>query len=107
MSFDIYIYLYLLFFFFFMLFRDIDLKQFALCQGYRTENQLAFFKKCADHHKSWDSICNIYRQATAMELIWPYVKSHTDPSVEGYLSWAKNQQDPLYKIKMNRYNSSF
>ena len=82
-----------------MLFRDIDLKQFALCQGYRTENQLAFFKKCADHHKSWDSICNIYRQATAMELIWPYVKSHTDPSVEGYLSWAKNQQGPLYKIK--------
>ncbi|CAG8819632.1 8198_t:CDS:2, partial [Gigaspora margarita] len=35
---------------------DIDIKDFAQCQGYRTENQLQFFKKCSDHHKSWDSI---------------------------------------------------
>jgi len=25
----------------------------------------------------------------AMELIWPYMKSYTDPSVEGYLSQDK------------------
>lgn len=79
--------------------REIDLKQFAQCQGYRTENQLAYFKKCIDHHKSWDSVCNIYRQAIAMELMWPYVKSHSNPSVEGYLAWVKEQQDPLYQIK--------
>jgi hypothetical protein len=79
--------------------RDVDLKRFAMCQGYRTENQLAYFKKCADYHKSWDSICNIYRQSMAMELIWPYVKSHSDPSVEGYIAWVKQQCDALYQIK--------
>ncbi|RHZ72122.1 hypothetical protein Glove_246g9 [Diversispora epigaea] len=30
----------------------INIKRFATCQGYRTENRLAYFKKCADHHKS-------------------------------------------------------
>ena len=63
--------------------REIDLKQFAICQGYKTENQLAYFKKCNDHHKSWDSICNIYRQAMAMELMWPYVNSHSNPTADG------------------------
>ncbi|RHZ86518.1 hypothetical protein Glove_50g130 [Diversispora epigaea] len=46
---------------------EIDLKQFASCQGYRTENQLAYFKK--------------------------------SPSVEGYLVWVNEQQDPLYRTK--------
>ncbi|RIB19714.1 hypothetical protein C2G38_2181071 [Gigaspora rosea] len=78
---------------------EIDLKRYAICQGYRTEKQLAYFKKCADHHKSWDSICTIYRQAMAMELLWPYVKNHSTPSVEGYLAWVKEQQDSLYMIK--------
>ncbi|KAF0467586.1 hypothetical protein F8M41_025984 [Gigaspora margarita] len=78
---------------------EIDLKRFAISQGYRTENQLAYFKKCADYHKSWDSICNIYRQAMAMELLWPYVKDHLEPSVEEYLVWVKEQQDSLYQIK--------
>src|SRR3989337_1513317 len=78
---------------------EIDLKEFATCQDYRTENQLAYFKKCIDHHKSWDSICNIYCQAIAMELMWPYVKSHSNPSVEGYLAWVKEQQDSLYQLK--------
>ncbi|RHZ81220.1 hypothetical protein Glove_122g71 [Diversispora epigaea] len=78
---------------------EINLKQFASCQGYRTENQLVYFKKCVDHHKSWDSVCNIYRQAIAMELMWPYVKSHSNPSVEGYLVWVNEQQDPLYRAK--------
>ena len=31
---------------------DIDIKNFAQYQGYRYENQLHFFKKCIDHHKS-------------------------------------------------------
>lgn len=80
-------------------FREIDLKQFAICQGYRTENQLAFFKKCRDHHKAWDSICNIYRKAMSSELMWPYVKSTSNPTVDGYLAWAKRQHDPLYQVK--------
>ncbi|CAG8748246.1 11699_t:CDS:2, partial [Funneliformis caledonium] len=37
-------------------------------QGYKTENQLGYFKKCADHHKAWDSVCNIYQHAMAIEL---------------------------------------
>ncbi|KAF0484107.1 hypothetical protein F8M41_023090 [Gigaspora margarita] len=77
----------------------IDLKRYAICQGYQTKNQLSYFKKCADHHKSWDSICSIYHQAMAMELLWPYVKSHPIPSVDGYLAWVKEQQDSLYLIK--------
>ncbi|RHZ57719.1 hypothetical protein Glove_384g16 [Diversispora epigaea] len=68
---------------------DIDIRDFAQNQGYRTENQLQFFKKCSDYHKSWDSICNIYRHAMASELMWPYVISDENPSVEGYLKWAQ------------------
>ncbi|KAF0441057.1 hypothetical protein F8M41_004011 [Gigaspora margarita] len=79
--------------------KNIDLKRFAVCQEYRTKNQLSYFKRCADYHKSWDSICNIYHQAMAMKLLWPYVKSHSNPSVEEYLVWAKEQQSPLYQIK--------
>lgn len=78
---------------------DIDIKDFAQCQGYRTENQLRFFKKCSDHHKSWDSICNIYRHAMASELMWPYIILEDNPSVEGYLKWAQNQTDATFKLK--------
>ncbi|RHZ80675.1 hypothetical protein Glove_132g173 [Diversispora epigaea] len=77
----------------------IDIKQFAIRQGYRTENQLNFFKKCGDHHKAWDSICNIYRRAMSLELLWPYVRNYSNPSVEGYLLWVKEQNDPIYQIK--------
>jgi hypothetical protein len=35
----------------------------------------------------------------AMELVWPYVTSVSNPSVSGYLDWAKNQKDELYKLK--------
>lgn len=75
------------------------MKYFAKSQGYRSEKQLGYFKKCLDHHKSWDSICKIYRQAVSSELMWPYVKDHANPTVEGYLSWAKEQKDQLYQIK--------
>ncbi|KAF0559384.1 hypothetical protein F8M41_006138 [Gigaspora margarita] len=78
---------------------DIDLKDFAKCQGYRTDNQLQFFKKCADHHKSWDSICNIYRHAMASELMWPYVISEETPSIEGYLKWDQSQTDHMFRLK--------
>ena len=61
--------------------------------------QLRYFKKCADHHKAWDSVCNIYRLAMAMELVWPYVSTVSDPSVDGYLNWAKDQKDEIYKLK--------
>ena len=33
------------------------------------------------------------------ELMWPYIKTHADPTVEGYLAWAKEQKDQLYQIK--------
>ena len=35
----------------------------------------------------------------SLELMWPYVKNHSNPSVEGYIVWAKGQQDPIYQIK--------
>ncbi|RIB20099.1 hypothetical protein C2G38_2180125 [Gigaspora rosea] len=38
----------------------------------------------------------------SMELIWPYVKSHPIPSVEGYLSWVKEQENSLYQIKFEQ-----
>ncbi|RIB18176.1 hypothetical protein C2G38_2311147 [Gigaspora rosea] len=78
---------------------NIDIRDFAKCQGYRTENQLQFFKKCSDHHKSWDSICNIYMHAMVSELMLPYVISEENPSVEGYLKWAQNQTDHMFRLK--------
>ena len=72
-----------------------------------SENQLGYFKKCYDHHKSWDSICNIYRQAMSLELIWPYIKNHDNPTVEGYLAWAKQQKDPLYQFKYEQVKNLF
>ncbi|KAF0412364.1 hypothetical protein F8M41_007935 [Gigaspora margarita] len=79
-----------------------DLKVFARCQGYQTDNQLEFFQKCSDHHKLWDSICNIYRYSMALELIWPYVSSHNNPTLNGYLEWAKNQTNETYKLKFEQ-----
>jgi hypothetical protein len=35
----------------------------------------------------------------AMKLIWPYVSTVSNPTVEGYINWAKNQEDELYKFK--------
>lgn len=83
-------------------FRFIDIKQFAIRQGYRTENQLGFFKKCTDHHKSWDSICEIYRHAMTCELLWPYVVETANPSVNGYLNWVEKQDDSIYKLKFEQ-----
>ena len=80
----------------------IDIKQFASLQGYRTENQLGYFKKCADYHKSWDSICNIYRHAVTCELLWPYIAATENPSVENYLDWARKQEDHIYKLKFEQ-----
>ncbi len=34
-----------------------------------------------------------------MELVWPYIVSDSNLTVDGYLSWAKNQKDELYKLK--------
>ncbi|RHZ53880.1 hypothetical protein Glove_433g6 [Diversispora epigaea] len=81
----------------------IDIKQFAISQGYRTENQLNFFKKCGDYYKAWDSICNIYHHAMSLELLWPYVRNYSNPSVEGYLLWVKEQNDPIYQIKYEQH----
>jgi hypothetical protein len=35
----------------------------------------------------------------ALELLWPYVKNQSNPSVEDYLLWIKEQNDPIYQIK--------
>src|SRR6185436_5195585 len=35
----------------------------------------------------------------ASELIWPYVISSENPSVDGYLEWAQNQTDPMFRLK--------
>ncbi|CAG8451077.1 5489_t:CDS:10, partial [Scutellospora calospora] len=80
----------------------IDIKQFAIRQRYRTENQLKFFKKCADYHKSWNSICDIYRHAMTCELLWPYVVEAENPSVDDYLDWVKKQDDCIYKLKFEQ-----
>jgi hypothetical protein len=40
----------------------------------------------------------------AMELMWPYIKTHPNPSVEGYIAWVKVQQDPLY---ITKYEQTF
>jgi hypothetical protein len=34
-----------------------------------------------------------------LELVWPYVKSQSTPSVEGYIVWVREQKDPLYQFK--------
>ncbi|RHZ89504.1 hypothetical protein Glove_13g300 [Diversispora epigaea] len=83
---------------------DIDMKDFAHCQGYRTENQLRFFKKCSDHHKSWDSVCNIYRHAMASELMWPYIISDKNPSVEAIINFRTGVRfnRPLLRLAARR-----
>jgi hypothetical protein len=35
----------------------------------------------------------------ASELMWPYVISSENPSVDGYLEWAQNQTDPMFRLK--------
>ena len=66
--------------------------------------QLRYFKKCADHHKAWDSVYNIYWHAMAMELVWPYVDSVSNPSVNGFLDWAKNQN--LTEVRLEVYDEN-
>jgi len=76
---------------------------FAQHQGYnRSDKQLEFFRKCGDHHKSWDSICNVYRYSMASELIWPFVENNDNPTVDSYLEWANGQTDEIYKLKFEQ-----
>ena len=35
----------------------------------------------------------------ASELMWLYIISKENPSVEGYLKWAQDQTDPTFKLK--------
>ena len=35
----------------------------------------------------------------ASELMWLYIISEENPSVEGYLEWVQNQTDPIFKLK--------
>ncbi|RHZ45106.1 hypothetical protein Glove_691g8 [Diversispora epigaea] len=41
---------------------------------------------------------NMYQYAMASELMWPYVISEENLSVEDYLEWAQNQTDPIFKL---------
>jgi hypothetical protein len=38
--------------------------------------------------------------------MWPYIVSEKDPSVEGYLTWAQNQTDPVFKLKYEQVSIS-
>jgi hypothetical protein len=38
----------------------------------------------------------------ALELVWPYVKTHSNLSVHNYLAWAKKQEDPIYQLKFEQ-----
>lgn len=38
----------------------------------------------------------------ASELVWPYVNTHSDLSVHGYLAWVKRQEDPIYQLKFEQ-----
>jgi hypothetical protein len=40
----------------------------------------------------------------AMELVWPYILTTSDPTVDGYINWARNQEDELYKLKYEQVN---
>ena len=35
----------------------------------------------------------------ASELMWPYIISEKNPSVEGYLEYAQNQTDSIFRLK--------
>ncbi|CAG8773276.1 13626_t:CDS:2, partial [Rhizophagus irregularis] len=50
---------------------------------------------CNDHHKAWDSICNIYREAMSLELIWPYVESQPNPTIFYYLQAIINYRTAI------------
>ena len=40
----------------------------------------------------------------AMELMWPYILTTSDPTVDEYINWARNQEDELYKLKYEQVN---
>ena len=61
-----------------------------------------FFRRCGDFHKSWDSICNIYRHSMASELIWPYIKNEENLTVDNYLEWSRTQTNEIYKLKFEQ-----
>jgi len=43
----------------------------------------------------------------SLELMWPYVNNNSNPSVEGFITWAKEQQDPIYKMKYEQVKKLF
>jgi hypothetical protein len=42
----------------------------------------------------------------ASELIWPFVESHDNPTVDGYLEWGRSQTDEIYKLKFEQVNNN-
>lgn len=38
----------------------------------------------------------------ASELIWPFVVSNDNPTVNSYLEWANSQTDEIYKLKFEQ-----
>jgi hypothetical protein len=36
-----------------------------------------------------------------------YVESQPNPTVDGYISWVKEQQDPIYQIKYEQVKKYF
>ena len=78
---------------------DICFKSLAQLMGWRSENALQNAKKCTDTHKTWQMILVFYI-GTLEELLLVYVRkslsSNENPTVKGFLSWAKRCEDPNY-----------
>jgi hypothetical protein len=43
----------------------------------------------------------------SLELIWPYVKNYDNPTVEGYLTWAKEQKSLFYQFKYEQVKNNY
>ena len=78
---------------------DICFKVLAQLMGWRSENALQNAKKCTDTHKTWQMILVFYI-GTLEELLVNYARislaNSEEPSVKGFLSWAKKCEDPNY-----------
>ncbi len=78
---------------------EICFKELAQLMGWQSENALQNAKKCTDTHKTWQMILVFYI-GTLEELLVNYVRislsKNEEPSVKGFLSWAKKCEDPNY-----------
>ena len=58
---------------------EIIYSEFGKTQGFVTEKAQLFFKRCGDHHQSFDNFCK-FHEAIYQELLWPYTCESQVPS---------------------------